>query len=454
MPHLGRAQLVGSRCMHLRHQLEPYLQRATSGYAARMLSTVAMTPAPQVAFSNAKFKVGLCQTDVSKDKSVSLENAKAAVTKATEMGADLVVIGEMFACPYATKFFREYGERLVPKDVLAVLEKVRTSSADVSFEEAISCIDNNYDYRPVPFHNGNVSSAAGENAESAKIFSLSRLLGLHSDETLALFGEHYKDVKATPDGANHNNVRAFMKQGLAGLNFPDGLALTPKESAGMPTFALLSGLARKHKTWLVGGSLPELEGDAVYNTCLVFGPDGGLAAKHRKVHLFDIDVAATESRPAIRFKESDVLSAGSQLTLVDLPWCRVGVGICYDLRFPEFALALKNHGAKLLIYPGAFNMNTGPAHWSVLGRARAVDTQAYVAMVSPARSQDPGDYQAWGHTMLVNAWAEVVQEADHAPGVWIAEVDPTEVDRIREQVPTSYQKRADLYVPYADPTGK
>mmetsp|Transcript_93452 Transcript_93452/g.185414 ORF Transcript_93452/g.185414 Transcript_93452/m.185414 type:complete len:376 (+) Transcript_93452:1-1128(+) len=366
------------------------------------------------------------------------------------MGAELVIIGEMFACPYATKFFREYGERLVPEGAVKVLAKVQASPSEVDFNDVLACIEDNYDYTAVSFKNGSVSSTPGQNAGSAKVFSLGRLLGLGADETLLLFGQHYRDVQKTPEETSHGNIRAFMQTGWDGVEFPDGLALAPKEKTGMPTFALLSSLAKEHKTWIVGGSLAELDGDAVYNTCLVFGPDGGLVAKHRKAHLFDIDVAATDKRPAMKFKESDVLSAGNQLTMVDLPWCRAGVGICYDVRFPEYALALRNQGAKLLIFPGAFNMTTGPAHWSVLARARAVDTQAYIAMVSPARSEDPGDYQAWGHSMLVNAWAEVVHEAEHMPGVWVAEVDPSEVDRIRGQVPTSYQKRADLYVPYAD----
>mmetsp|Transcript_82343 Transcript_82343/g.255935 ORF Transcript_82343/g.255935 Transcript_82343/m.255935 type:complete len:255 (+) Transcript_82343:2-766(+) len=231
--------------------------------------------------------------------------------------------------------------------------------------------------------------------------------------------------------------------------YGERLAPSAAEADGAETFAALSELARRHGVWLVGGSLPELAGDKVYNTCLVLSPDGAVVARHRKAHLFDIDVAATEGRPAMRFRESDVLSAGDQLTLVDLPWCRAGVGICYDVRFPEYALALRRAGARLLLYPGAFNMTTGPAHWSLLARARAVDAQAYVAMASPARSPDPEDYQAWGHSMLVGPWADVVAEAGHGPEVLVAEVDPAEADRIREQVPTSGQKRADLYVPYA-----
>lgn len=296
---------------------------------------MALEPSPG---SGKKFKVGLCQTHVSKDKAESLANVRAAVAKAVEGGAELVVIGEMFSCPYATKFFREYGEELP----------------------------------------------------------------------------------------------------------------APAEGDGSPSARLLANLAKEHKVWIVGGSIPELEGDRVYNTCLVLSPEGEVAAKHRKAHLFDIDVAATETRPAMKFKESDVLTGGEELTLVDFPWCRAGIGICYDVRFPEYGLACRSRGARLLIYPGAFNMTTGPAHWQLLARARAVDTQSYVAMVSPSRSPDPSDYQAWGHSILVSPWADVVQEADHEPGVSVVEIDPSECDRIRNQVPTSYQKRPDLYVPYAD----
>lgn len=307
--------------------------------SASTRSAVSLASVDKDVFSNAKFKVGFCQTSVSYDKAQSLENARAAVISAVSQGAELVLLGEMFACPYATKYFWEYGERVPPLGQL-------------------------------------------------------------------------------PTGES-------------------------------PTVQCLSDLARKHKVWIVGGSLAEIDDNRVYNTCLVFDAEGRVAAKHRKVHLFDIDVAATATRAAMRFKESDVLSAGNQFTFVDLPWCRAGIGICYDLRFPEYALGLRQIGAKLLIYPGAFNTTTGPAHWSVLARGRANDAQCFVALPSPARSTDPKDYQAWGHSMLVTPWGDVVHEAGHQPAVFVAEVDPGEADRIRAQVPTSNQKRKDLYVPYA-----
>merc|ERR1719487_1705841 len=214
-----------------------------------------------------------------------------------------------------------------------------------------------------------------------------------------------------------------------------------------PSVKLLSELSKKLKVWIVGGSVPELDGDKVYNTAIVFNDQGTLVAKHRKVHLFDIDVKEDPAKgiKAIRFRESETLSPGQEITVFETPWCSVGLAICYDLRFSELALAMRQQGAKLLIYPGAFNMTTGPAHWELLARGRAVDTQSWVILCSPARSTDPKDYQAYGHSMLVSPWAAVKVETDHNVGISVGEVDPTEADRIRSQIPISFQKRTDLW---------
>jgi omega-amidase len=134
-----------------------------------------------------------------------------------------------------------------------------------------------------------------------------------------------------------------------------------------PSTHMMLSIAKKLGIYLVGGSIPEVENDKVYNTCVIAGPDGALITKHRKVHLFDIDVPGK-----ITFKESDTLSPGNQVTVFDTPYCKIGVGICYDIRFPELSMLMKNAGAKFLMFPGAFNLTTGPAHWELLARARAV----------------------------------------------------------------------------------
>ncbi|XP_069165678.1 omega-amidase NIT2 isoform X2 [Procambarus clarkii] len=164
----------------------------------------------------------------------------------------------------------------------------------------------------------------------------------------------------------------------------------------------LSAAAKKFGVYIVGGSIPERDGDKVYNTCTVWGPQGEMIAKHRKIHLFDINVPG-----AIAFRESDILSSGSELTTFELPQCKVGMGICYDIRFPELAQVYSKMGCKLLLYPGAFNMTTGPVHWDLLQRARALDNQVYVGTISPARDTS-AKYIAWGHSSVVSPWGEVI----------------------------------------------
>lgn len=138
-----------------------------------------------------------------------------------------------------------------------------------------------------------------------------------------------------------------------------------------PSTAMLSAAAREHGVVLVGGSIPERSGSSIYNTCFVYDSRGALLARHRKIHLFDIDIPGK-----ITFRESETLTPGTGPTVVDTELGRLAVAICYDLRFPELAALYAARGAQLLVYPGAFNMTTGPAHWELLLRARAVDNQA------------------------------------------------------------------------------
>jgi omega-amidase len=205
------------------------------------------------------------------------------------------------------------------------------------------------------------------------------------------------------------------------------------------TFAL-SESAKEHGIYLIGGSIPERFGDKVYNTCVIFTPEGEILVKHRKVHLFDIDVPGK-----ITFKESDTLTGGDQVTVFDTPFCKIGVGICYDIRFPLLSMLMRQRGAQVLIFPGAFNLTTGPAHWELLQRGRAVDNQLYVAAVSPSRSKDEKGYQAWGHSTIVSPWGEVVATCEHGDAIVSAEIDLEKVDEMRRNIPTSTQIRNDLY---------
>ncbi|GAB4836962.1 Omega-amidase, chloroplastic [Ancistrocladus abbreviatus] len=136
-------------------------------------------------------------------------------------------------------------------------------------------------------------------------------------------------------------------------------------SNASPSTAMLSEVARALKITIIGGSIPERCGDKLYNTCCVFDTDGKLKAKHRKIHLFDIDFPGK-----ITFQESKTLTAGETPTVVDTEVGRIGIGICYDIQFQELAMLYAARGAHLICYPGAFNMTTGPLHWELLQRAR------------------------------------------------------------------------------------
>uniref|UniRef100_A0A3Q2D3T7 omega-amidase n=1 Tax=Cyprinodon variegatus TaxID=28743 RepID=A0A3Q2D3T7_CYPVA len=202
---------------------------------------------------------------------------------------------------------------------------------------------------------------------------------------------------------------------------------------------VLSEVAKENKLYLVGGSIPEEDCGKLYNSCAVFGPDGEMILKHRKIHLFDIDVPGK-----IRFQESETLSPGNTLSMFDTPFCKVGVGICYDIRFAELAQLYSRKGCQLLVYPGAFNMTTGPAHWELLQRGRAVDNQVYVATASPARDE-AASYVAWGHSTVVNPWGEVVAKAGPEETVIYADIDLQYLADIRQQIPITSQRRDDLY---------
>ncbi|OQV21067.1 Omega-amidase NIT2 [Hypsibius exemplaris] len=225
------------------------------------------------------------------------------------------------------------------------------------------------------------------------------------------------------------------------FNSPYGTQYFAKyaETIPGPTTDALSAAAKEHKIYLVGGSIPETSDGKLYNTSTVFGPDGTMISSFRKVHLFDIDI-----KGQMTFKESDSLSPGSTFCMFDTEHCKIGVAICYDIRFAEMAMCYARAGCKVLIYPGAFNMTTGPKHWKLLQQARALDNQLYVAAVSPARDEK-ASYVAYGHSAIINPWADVLAEADETEQIVSAEIDLEFLDKVRNQIPISKQKRDDLY---------
>lgn len=266
------------------------------------------------------FKLALCQTKGSFDKKKSMKTVSEYVSEAAAKGAQVISLPEMWNCPYANEYFRDYAE---PED--------------------------------------------GETVE------------------------------------------------------------------------FLSELAAKNEIYLVGGSIPEISENRVYNTSYSFNRRGELIGKHRKVHLFDIDV-----KDGIRFMESETLTAGEHMTVLETEFCKIGVAICYDVRFPDWFKNMALAGAELVILPAAFNMTTGPAHWDLTMRARALDNQVYFAANSPARDEG-SPYTAYGGSCIVNPWGEFIAHGDEKPSIIYGDIDLDYVDSVREQLPLLKHRREELY---------
>ncbi|MBI9105945.1 MAG: carbon-nitrogen hydrolase family protein [Spirochaetales bacterium] len=202
------------------------------------------------------------------------------------------------------------------------------------------------------------------------------------------------------------------------------------ESADGPTSERLSRLADDLNLILVAGSIPEKDADGkIYNTSFSFSRNGSLIGIHRKIHLFDINIEG-----GISFTESDALAAGKKATIIDTPWGKVGVAICFDIRFAELFRFMAQEGAHTVIVPAAFNMTTGPAHWELSFRMRAVDNQIYMAGPSPARNNEAG-YVSWANSIIVDPWGRVLEKLDADEGIIIHEIDPGYAESIRAQLP-------------------
>ena len=162
-------------------------------------------------------------------------------------------------------------------------------------------------------------------------------------------------------------------------------------------------------------------------------------ARHRKMHLFDIDVKGGQS-----FKESDTFTAGDEVTVFDTPWGKIGLCICFDFRFPELSRLMVLKGAQVLVVPAAFNMTTGPAHWELLFRQRAVDGQCYTVGVAPARDEK-GCYVSYGNSIVVSPWGEVLWRAGAEETFQVVELDMEQVQQVRQQLPLLSARREDVY---------
>ena len=222
---------------------------------------------------------------------------------------------------------------------------------------------------------------------------------------------------------------------LLGRRDDDKLKVAEAPGDG-PIQQALADAARRHAMWVVGGTLPirAAQPDRVFNACCVFAPDGTLAARYDKIHLFAFDNGRE------RYDEGRVLQAGHEPVAVQAGDFRVGLSVCYDLRFPELYRALMLPACDLIAVPSAFTWTTGRAHWELLLRARAVENQCYVVAAAQGGTHDNGR-RTWGHTMIVDPWGAVLAQRDEGAGVVLAELDPAHLAEVRRQLPALAHRR-------------
>lgn len=217
----------------------------------------------------------------------------------------------------------------------------------------------------------------------------------------------------------------------------ESFVLNAEDRCGAAVSAL-SRAAESSNVYVIGGSIPLRENGRLYNASFVFNRKGEIIACHKKIHMFDIDVEGGQS-----FKESATFSAGDSVTEFETEFGRMGLCICFDMRFPELARIMTLDGAKCVFAPAAFNMTTGPAHWETMFRQRAVDNQIYTVGVAPARG-DSG-YISYANSIIVSPWGDIVYRADEKPVTEVVDIDLSTIEKVRSQLPLISARRTDLY---------
>ncbi|MBI4588767.1 MAG: carbon-nitrogen hydrolase family protein [Candidatus Rokubacteria bacterium] len=207
-----------------------------------------------------------------------------------------------------------------------------------------------------------------------------------------------------------------------------------------PTSDFLAGLACRHRFWLVAGSYLEMAAGQprFFNTCLALSPDGEIVARYRKLHLFDVDV------DGYSYRESATMTPGQEVVSTELGGVRVGLTICYDLRFPELYRRLAVGGARIITVPSAFTRETGKDHWEVLLRARAVENQVFILAGAQVGSHPPGN-ACYGNALIADPWGVVLARAGYQECVVTAELDLDYQEQVRKELPSLEHRRSDLF---------
>jgi predicted amidohydrolase len=261
----------------------------------------------------------------------------------------------------------------------------------------------------------------------------------NADAAIKLIGEAKQagaDYVQTPE---MTNIMEVKREALFA-------ALEPEESDA--SLAAFRETARTHRLWLHVGSLAlKVSSDKAVNRSLLIDPQGEIAARYDKIHMFDVDLAGGES-----YRESRSYRPGEIAVSTDLPWGRLGLTVCYDLRFPALFRALAEAGASFLAIPSAFTRQTGEAHWHVLMRARAIENTCYVLAAAQGGKHENGR-ETFGHSLVVDPWGRVIAEGGTEPCVVMAEIAPADVVTVRNRIPSlQHGRRFEVVSPAAEPT--
>ena len=222
----------------------------------------------------------------------------------------------------------------------------------------------------------------------------------------------------------------------------NGLDVAPFPESEHPTLSTFLGLSRELGAWILLGSIAVLdESGKKRNRSILLNPEGQVAARYDKIHMFDVNLPNGEI-----YRESDVFVPGNEAVTADLPWCTLGLTVCYDLRFPHLYRSLAHAGAGVLSVPAAFTRTTGRAHWHVMLRSRAIEAGAYV--VAPCQYGDHGRAKTYGHSLIIDPWGRILEDAGEERGYIISELDMNEVDKARQMIPALEHDRD-----YSQPTG-
>jgi predicted amidohydrolase len=218
-------------------------------------------------------------------------------------------------------------------------------------------------------------------------------------------------------------------------------ARTNAETVPGPTTEFMAGKAKEHKIWIHGGSFYEkIPGERrMYNTTTVYSPRGEIAAVYRKIHLYDVDV-----RGGVTYKESETIEPGAKIVSFDTDYCKMGLAICYDIRFPELYRILALRGVKVIFNPAEFALYTGKDHWESLIRARAIENQVY--MVCADQIGVKPNIHTFGRSLVVDPWGNTIAKASDKEGILLAEIDMDYVDQLRMEVPCLSNRKPESYV--------